>query len=98
VLSTSLLWRERINLLKDTQYPDITVNHMYVDNAAMQIIRDPSYFDVIVTENMFGDILSDESAVLSGSLGLLASASINGKKFGLYEPVHGSAPDIAGKI
>lgn len=97
VLSTSLLWRERINLLKDTQYPDITVNHMYVDNAAMQIIRDPSYFDVIVTENMFGDILSDESAVLSGSLGLLASASINGKKFGLYEPVHGSAPDIAGK-
>jgi 3-isopropylmalate dehydrogenase len=97
VLSTSLLWRERINLLKDSKYPDVAVNHMYVDNAAMQIIRDPSFFDVIVTENMFGDILSDESAVLSGSLGLLASASINSKKFGLYEPVHGSAPDIAGK-
>ena len=96
VLSTSLLWRERINLLHQTKYPDILVNHIYVDNAAMQIIRDPSLFDVIVTENMFGDILSDESAVLSGSLGLLASASINSKKFGLYEPVHGSAPDITG--
>jgi 3-isopropylmalate dehydrogenase len=97
VLSTSLLWRERINFLNKTKYPDVTVQHMYVDNAAMQIIRDPSCFDVIVTENMFGDILSDESAVLSGSLGLLASASINSKMFGLYEPVHGSAPDIAGK-
>lgn len=97
VLSTSLLWRERINILNNTKYPEIIVNHMYVDNAAMQIIRDPSFFDVIVTENMFGDILSDESAVLSGSLGLLASASINSKMFGLYEPVHGSAPDIMGK-
>ena len=97
VLSTSLLWRERINMLNEEKFPDIAVNHMYVDNAAMQIIRDPSFFDVIVTENMFGDILSDEAAVLSGSLGLLASASINSKMFGLYEPVHGSAPDIAGK-
>jgi 3-isopropylmalate dehydrogenase len=97
VLSTSLLWRERINILHNTKYKDVVVNHMYVDNAAMQIIKDPSFFDIIVTENMFGDILSDESAVLSGSLGLLASASINSKMFGLYEPVHGSAPDIMGK-
>jgi 3-isopropylmalate dehydrogenase len=96
VLSTSLLWRHTVNNIAEKFYPDVELSHLYVDNAAMQLIMDPSRFDVIVTENMFGDILSDESAILAGSLGLLASASVNDKKFGLYEPVHGSAPDIAG--
>ncbi|MDY6820319.1 MAG: 3-isopropylmalate dehydrogenase [Deferribacterota bacterium] len=97
VLSTSLLWREIFINLQKNEFSDIELDHLYVDNAAMQIIRDPARFDIIVTENMFGDILSDESAVLCGSLGLLASASIGERSFGLYEPVHGSAPDIYGQ-
>ncbi|EQD61070.1 Isocitrate/isopropylmalate dehydrogenase, partial [mine drainage metagenome] len=77
-------------------YPDVALDHMYVDNAAMQLVRKPKQFDVIVTGNLFGDILSDEASQLTGSIGMLASASIGGKT-GLYEPIHGSAPDIAGK-
>jgi len=95
VLETMVLWRYIVNEVHQ-DYPDVTLSHMYVDNAAMQIIRRPSEFDVMLTPNMFGDILSDEAAVLSGSLGLLPSASL-GEKFGLYEPIHGSAPDIAGR-
>lgn len=100
VLETSRLWREVVDeLAHDNQ--DVSVSHMLVDNCAMQLIRDPLQFDVILTENMFGDILSDEASMLTGSLGLLPSASISelkdGKVFGLYEPVHGSAPDIAGQ-
>ncbi len=97
VLMTSVLWRETVTALHEREYKDVTLNHMYVDNAAMQLIRYPSQFDVIVTENMFGDILSDEAAMLAGSLGMLPSASINEKGFGLYEPIGGSAPDIAGQ-
>jgi len=95
VLACSRLWRQVINRLAG-EYPDVSVEHMYVDNCAMQIIREPRQFDTIVTENTFGDILSDEASVLIGSLGMLPSASIGGK-VGLYEPVHGSAPDIAGQ-
>jgi 3-isopropylmalate dehydrogenase len=95
VLESSRLWRETIQQLA-VQYPDVTVHHIYVDNAAMQLIKDPRQFDVVVTENMFGDILTDEASQIAGSLGMLPSASI-GDKTGLYEPVHGSAPDIAGK-
>ena len=80
-----------------TQYPDVQLDHMYVDNAAMQLVRAPKKFDVIVTGNMFGDILSDEAAMLTGSIGMLPSASLNARNQGLYEPSHGSAPDIAGK-
>jgi len=95
VLEVSQLWRKVvIGMHKD--YPDIELNHRYVDDCAMQLIRDPKQFDVIVTENLFGDILSDESAMLTGSIGMLPSASI-GDKVGMYEPIHGSAPDIAGK-
>lgn len=95
VLASSVLWREVVNkVAKD--YPDVSVKHMYVDNASMQLIRNPHQFDVIVTGNMFGDILSDEAAMLTGSIGMLASASL-GERKALYEPVHGSAPDIAGK-
>ncbi len=95
VLESSVLWREVvIRVAKD--YPDVTLDHMYVDNAAMQLVRKPKQFDVIVTGNIFGDILSDEASQLTGSIGMLASASIGGKT-GLYEPIHGSAPDIAGK-
>ena len=95
VLETSRFWREvTLDVAKD--FPDIELTHMYVDNAAMQLIRYPEQFDVIVTENMFGDILTDLASVLGGSIGMLASASLNGVK-GLYEPAHGSAPDIAGK-
>ncbi|MBF0278142.1 MAG: 3-isopropylmalate dehydrogenase [SAR324 cluster bacterium] len=95
VLEATILWREVVTeVSKD--YPDIALNHMYVDNAAMQLIRDPKQFDTIVTTNMFGDILSDGAAMLTGSLGMLPSASIGGK-IGLYEPVHGSAPDIQGQ-
>lgn len=94
VLEAMVLWRNIVSEVHKS-YPDVTLTHMYVDNAAMQIIRRPSEFDVMLTPNMFGDILSDESAVLSGSLGLLPSASL-GEKHGLYEPIHGSAPDIAG--
>jgi 3-isopropylmalate dehydrogenase len=96
VLTTSRLWRATVaNIAKS--YPDVELNHMYVDNCAMQIIRNPWDFDVILTSNMFGDILSDEASMLCGSLGLLPSASLSGNGFGLYEPAHGSAPDIAGK-
>lgn len=97
VLETSRLWRETVHRLGQTEYPDVTLDDMYVDNAAMQIIRAPSFFDVIVTSNMFGDILSDEASQVTGSIGLLASASIGETTRGMYEPIHGSAPDIAGK-
>lgn len=96
VLETSVLWREVVdNVAKE--YPDISLNHMYVDNAAMQLVRAPKQFDVIVTENMFGDILSDAAAMLTGSIGMLPSASLDAGAKGLYEPIHGSAPDIAGQ-
>jgi 3-isopropylmalate dehydrogenase len=95
VLDVSQLWREVVaDVAKE--YPEVSLSNMYVDNAAMQLIRDPKQFDVILTNNIFGDILSDEASMLSGSIGLLPSASI-GDKVGLYEPIHGSAPDIAGK-
>lgn len=97
ILATSQLWREVVNEVA-REFPDVEVRHFYVDNAAMQLIRNPRQFDVIVTENMFGDILSDEAAELSGSLGMLPSASLGEPgRPGLYEPVHGSAPDIAGQ-
>jgi len=96
VLETTELWREIVtDVSKD--YPDVQLTHMYVDNAAMQLVRNPKQFDVIVTGNIFGDILSDEASMLTGSIGMLASASLNETKKGLYEPSHGSAPDIAGK-
>ncbi len=95
VLDVSALWREVVTKIAK-QYPQVTLTHMYIDNAAMQLIRDPKQFDVIVTGNLFGDILSDEASMICGSIGLLPSASI-GAKIGLYEPIHGSAPDIAGK-
>lgn len=96
VLETSMLWRETVQAIRDQDYPDITLSHMYVDNAAMQLICRPKQFDVLLTANLFGDILSDEASVLTGSLGMLPSASI-GAAHSLYEPIHGSAPDIAGK-
>lgn len=95
VLATSQLWRKTVDRISK-DYPDVTLEHMLVDNCAMQLIRNPRQFDVLLTENMFGDILSDEAAMLTGSLGMLPSASL-GSNAGLYEPVHGSAPDIAGK-
>jgi 3-isopropylmalate dehydrogenase len=96
VLDTSILWREIvIEVGKD--YPDVALSHMYVDNAAMQLVRAPKQFDVILTGNMFGDILSDEASMLTGSIGMLPSASMNAGNKGLYEPIHGSAPDIAGR-
>ena len=96
VLDSSRLWRSVVeDVAKD--YPDVTLEHMLVDNCAMQLLRDPKQFDVILTENMFGDILSDEASMVTGSIGMLSSASLNETKLGLYEPSHGSAPDIAGQ-
>lgn len=96
VLQSSMLWRETVEDVARA-YPDVALTSMYVDNAAMQLVRDPAQFDVVLCPNMFGDILSDEGAMLTGSLGLLPSASLNGSGFGLYEPAGGSAPDIAGQ-
>jgi 3-isopropylmalate dehydrogenase len=96
VLETSQFWRDIVTEVA-REYPDVQLSHMYVDNAAMQLVRNPREFDVIVTGNLFGDILSDEAAMLTGSIGMLPSASLNAKGQGLYEPSHGSAPDIAGK-
>ncbi|WP_110710018.1 3-isopropylmalate dehydrogenase [Salinicola sp. CR57] len=96
VLEVTILWREVMNRLAP-EYPDVELSHMYVDNAAMQLVRAPKQFDVVVTGNMFGDILSDAAAMLTGSIGMLPSASLNEHQQGMYEPCHGSAPDIAGQ-
>lgn len=96
ILETSRLWRKTVERCAEA-YPDVQVSHLYVDNAAMQLVRAPRQFDVIVTENMFGDILSDEASMITGSIGMLPSASLREDSFGMYEPIHGSAPDIAGK-
>ena len=96
VLDTSILWREVVTAMGE-DYPDVALSHMYVDNAAMQLVRNPKQFDVIVTGNLFGDILSDEASMLAGSIGMLPSASLDAAGKGLYEPIHGSAPDIAGR-
>ncbi len=102
MLESGELWRQDVQALRDAEYADVELRHIYADNAAMQLVREPKQFDVIVASNMFGDILSDCAAMLTGSLGMLPSASLgkagdNGYSRGLYEPVHGSAPDIAGK-
>jgi 3-isopropylmalate dehydrogenase len=102
VMESGLVWREEITRLRDAQYPDVELSHMYVDNCSMQLVRNPKQFDVIVTDNLFGDILSDLASMLTGSLGMLPSASLgaagpDGRQPALYEPVHGSAPDIAGR-
>ncbi len=96
VLDTSRLWRSVMHRLQ-AEYPDVEYSEMFVDNCAMQIVKDPAQFDVIVTENMFGDILSDEASMITGSIGMIPSASLGDGTRGLYEPIHGSAPDIAGK-
>ena len=96
VLEVSELWREVMEEVSSS-YPDVNLSHMYVDNAAMQLVRDPKQFDVMVTSNLFGDVLSDCAAMLTGSIGMLPSASLDKNNFGMYEPIHGSAPDIAGK-
>jgi 3-isopropylmalate dehydrogenase len=96
VLETFQFWKDVVTEVH-AQYPDVALDHMYVDNAAMQLVRAPKKFDVVVTGNMFGDILSDEAAMLTGSIGMLPSASLDANGKGLYEPSHGSAPDIAGK-
>ena len=102
VMESGVLWREEVTRLHETDYPRVELTHMYADNCAMQLVRQPKQFDVIVTDNLFGDMLSDEAAMLTGSLGMLPSASLgtadaDGRRKALYEPVHGSAPDIAGK-
>lgn len=102
VMESGILWREEVTWVHDHEYPDVELSHMYADNGAMQLVRNPRQFDVIVTDNLFGDILSDAAAMLTGSLGMLPSASLgapmaNGRPKALYEPVHGSAPDIAGQ-
>jgi len=102
VMEAGMLWREEVQVLRDKEFKKVELKHMLADNCAMQLLRDPKQFDVIVTDNLFGDILSDEAAMLTGSLGLLPSASLgakdkNGKMRAMYEPIHGSAPDIAGK-
>ena len=97
-MESGKLWREDITALHKAEFSDVTLEHMYADNCAMQLLRNPSQFDVIVTDNLFGDILSDAAAMLTGSLGMLPSASLGAEgTAGLYEPVHGSAPDIAGQ-
>lgn len=96
VLDTSRLWKQVVTRVAG-EYPEVTVNHMYVDNCAMQIVKDPSQFDVIVTENLFGDILSDEASMITGSIGMIPSSSLGATSRGMYEPIHGSAPDLAGK-
>ena len=96
VLETSVLWREVVTEIAK-EYPEVELSHMYVDNAAMQLVRNPRQFDVMLTGNMFGDILSDEASMLTGSIGMLPSASLDAHSKGLYEPIHGSAPDIAGQ-
>ena len=96
VLESSRLWRETVKRVAE-DYPEVELNHMYVDNCAMQLVRNPRQFDVILTSNIFGDILSDEASMIAGSIGMLASASLSGSKLGIYEPIHGSAPDIAGQ-
>ena len=97
VLDVSQLWRDRVEALHAASYPGVELSHMYVDNAAMQLVRNPRQFDVLLTSNLFGDILSDEAAMLSGSIGMLPSASLGSSGPGLFEPIHGSAPDIAGQ-
>ena len=102
VMEAGVLWREEVQILRDKEFKKVELKHMLADNCAMQLLRDPKQFDVIVTDNLFGDMLSDEAAMLTGSLGLLPSASLgakdkNGKMRSMYEPIHGSAPDIAGK-
>lgn len=97
VLEVTELWKQTVTELQQAQYPNIQLSHMYVDNAAMQLVRAPKQFDVIVTGNLFGDILSDEAAMLTGSIGMLPSASLDENGKGMYEPCHGSAPDIAGQ-
>lgn len=100
VMKTGVLWREIVSSLHEAEYPDIELSHVLADNCAMQLVKWPKQFDVVVTDNLFGDVLSDEAAMLTGSLGMLPSASLgeirNGRRAALYEPVHGSAPDIAG--
>ena len=96
ILESSRLWRETV-IEVSKEYPEVELNHLYVDNTAMQLVRKPSQFDVILTSNMFGDILSDEASMITGSIGMLASSSVREDSFGMYEPIHGSAPDIAGK-
>ena len=101
-MESGILWREEVQLVHDQEYESVALSHMYADNCAMQLIRNPKQFDVIVTDNLFGDILSDEASMLTGSLGMLPSASLgeideNNFRKALYEPVHGSAPDIAGE-
>lgn len=97
VLTTSRLWREVVTRVQQEEYPDVRLSHLYVDNAAMQLVTNPGQFDVILTGNLFGDILSDEASMITGSIGMLPSASLGAGSLGLYEPIHGSAPDIAGQ-